>query len=395
MEPEIESPPASPPETAPPRRSGWIWAVAGAVLIAGVIIFFPRPRAEATSGEAATAAPSAPVGKVERLDLSRTVVIPAEFRPYVAVELHAKVSGYLDQMNVDFGDRVTKGQLLCTIEVPELQDQLNNAVANEKSAEADYANAHLVSTRMMAVNRDHPNLVAQQDIDNATARDLAAEAAIAAAKAEVGKYKTMVGYTQITAPCRGVVTHRYVDPGALVETGTASANTQPLLEVSDNYHLRLDFPVSVDYVKDIVVGNTVSGTVESLGGRIFTGKITRATWRVNDDTRTMTTEIEVTNPDLSLVPGMYASVSITVETRPQTLAVPIEAIPPGETNLVYVVNAQNEIEARPVKLGLETPTKYEVLSGLKEGELVLTGNRSPFKPGQKVVAKPSDATALP
>jgi RND family efflux transporter MFP subunit len=368
------------------KRNG-IWAVLAIAVVAVVIFFFTRKRSEAAAGAPRESVPIAPVAKAERTSLSREVVIPAEFRGYVAVQLHAKVSGYLDQMNVDFGDHVKAGQLLITIEVPELHAQLSNAIAEESRAEADYTNAHLIYTRLIGVNKEHPNLVAQQDIDTAEARDLAAKAAIAATKADVGRYRTLVSYTQITAPFDGVVTHRYVDPGALVEAGLSSQNTQPLLEVSDNYHLRLDFPVSVEYVKDIHVGDAITATVESLGGKTYTGKITRATWMVNDDTRTMMTEIEVANPKLELVPGMYASVAIPVDVRTNTLAVPIEAIPPGQTNTIVVVNSQNEIEERPVKLGIETPTHYEVLSGLDEGELVLTGSRRQFKPGEKVEPK--------
>ncbi len=360
------------------------WAVAGATAIVAVVCFYPRKRALATTGPEEAEPPSVPVAKVVREDLTQSEVIPAEFRAYVSVPLHAKVSGYLDKMNVDFGDRVTNGQLLATIEVPELQDELNNAIAVEERAEADYTNAHFISTRLTQVNKEHANLVAQQDVDTANAKDSAARSAIAAARADVGKYRTMASYTNITAPFDGVVTHRYVDPGALVEAGTSSANLQPLLQVSDNFRLRLDFPVSVAYVKDIKVGSEISGTVESLGNRTFTGKITRATWMVDDETRTMTTEIEVTNADLSLVPGMYASVSVPVAVHPHALTVPIEAIPPGETKSVYVINAQNMVEDRRVTLGMYTATKYEVLSGVKEGELVLTGSRSQVKPGEKV-----------
>lgn len=365
-------------------KKGGIAAIVVIAIITVVILLHPRKQARAMDGSDPTGTPIVPVAKVERTDLAQTVVIPAEFRPYVSVQLHAKVSGYLDQMNVDFGDQVKAGQLLITIEVPELHDELNNAMAEEKRAEADYTNANLIYTRLMGVNKDHPNLVAQQDIDTATAKNFSAQSALAAAKAEVGKYQTLISYTNICAPFDGVVTHRYVDPGALVEAGTASANTQPLLEISDNYHLRLDFPVSVEYVKDIQVGKTVTVKVESLNGKPFTGKITRATWMVNLETRTMTTEIEVDNPNLELVPGMYTSVAIPVDVHKDTLAVPIEAIPPGETNSVYVVNSQNEIEDRPVKLGINTPNKYQVISGLKENELVLTGSRSQFKPGEKV-----------
>jgi RND family efflux transporter MFP subunit len=371
-----------------------LWTVVGAGIIAGVICLYLRKQANAPAGPPTESVPMAAVARVERADLSRTVVIPAEFRGYVAVDLHAKVSGYLDQMNVDFGDRVKAGQLLITIEVPELQDQLNNAMAEEQRAEADYTNAHLIYTRLSDVNQAHPNLVAQQDIDTASAKDLETRAAISSAKAEVGRYRTLVSYTQITAPFAGVVTCRYVDPGALVEAGMSSGTTQPLLQITDNYHLRLDFPVSVEYVKDIRVGDAITGTVESLGGKSFAGKITRATWKVNDTTRTMTTEIEVPNPNLELVPGMYARVAIPVDVRTNVLAVPIEAVPPGQTNTIDVVDDQNEIQERPVRLGLDTPTKYEVLSGLKEGELVLTGSRAQFKPGEKVEPKVEESLAL-
>lgn len=355
------------------------------IVIVAAVLLHSHKQASASAEQTST--PVVPVAKVERADLSRTVVIPAEFRPCVSVQLHAKVSGYLNQMNVDFGDRVKAGQLLITIEVPELHDELNNAMAIERQAEADYTNANLIYTRLVDVNKDHPNLVAQQDIDTATAKNFAAEASLNAAKAGVGKYQTLVSYTNIVAPFDGVVTHRYVDPGALVEAGTATANTQPLLQVSDNYHLRLDFPVSVEYVKDIHVGDTVLAKVDSINDKTFSGKITRASWMVNEDTRTMMAEIEVDNSNLELVPGMYASVSIPVDVHANTLAVPIQAVPPGQTSSVYVVNAQNEIEERPVKLGIDTPTQYEVISGLKEGEMVLTGSRGQLKPGEKVEPK--------
>lgn len=346
-----------------------------------------RPASEET--------PSAPVAKVIRTNLQRVVVIPAEFRPYVAVALHAKVSGYLQTMKVDFGDRVKAGELLATIEVPELRDQLNNALAEEAQAEANYTNAHLIYQRLMSVNRQHPNLIAQQDIDDATAKDLAARAAITAAQAEAGRYRTLVSYTQITAPFDGIVTRRSMDPGALVAAGTATEETIPLLEISDNYRLRLDFPVSVEYVSDIRVGNRITGVVESLDGMPFSGKITRAAWQVNDDTRTMTTEIEVENTNLQLVPGMYARVSVPVELHPNALAVPIQAVPPGATNTLYLVNAQNVVEERLVKLGMETPGHVEVLSGVREGEWVLTGSRGLYYPGEKVDPVPPATNGPP
>jgi len=362
-----------------------VLSVLTVAIIVAITLLATSKSGKANLAATAPATPSVAVVKVTREDLAREIKVPAEFRPYTEVELHAKVSGYLQQMNVDFGDRVKAGQLLATIEIPELKDELDNAAATEKKAEADYRNAHLAYSRLTAVNQDHPNLVAQQDLDTAESRDSDTSAAIAAAKAEVEKYQTLLDYTKITAPFDGVVTRRYTDPGSMIQAGTAS-QALPLLRLSDNYHLRLDFPVSVDYVQDIHVGDPVDVQIESLGGKTFTGKISRFTDRVDETTRTMTAEMEGANSKLELIPGMYATVVLKADQRPHAVAIPTEAVSAGKST-VLVVNANNEVEQRTITLGMETPTKYEVLSGVKEGDLVLIGNTSQLKPGEKVEPK--------
>ena len=366
-----------------------VFAAAGVAVAMGLLWWcVRRTRAEGGRATVSSALPMVAVAKVDREDLYREVTIPAEFRPYEEVELHAKVSGYVSEMKVDFGDQVKSGQLLATLEVPELSDELHNAMAAAQKAEADHADAHLVYTRLVGVNQQQPNLVAQQDLDTAETKDRATAAAIDAAKAEVGKYQTMLAYTRITAPFDGVITWRDADPGALIQAGTTSdTQAKSLLRISDNYRLRLDFPVSVEYVKNIHLGDKVDVRVESLGGRSFHGTISRFTQKVNDTTRTMITEIEVPNPDLEIIPGMYATVVLNVENHPQSLAIPIQASASGGTTKVLVVNANHEIEERPVTLGLETPSRYEVVSGLREGDLVLMGNPAQLKPGQKVEPK--------
>jgi len=371
-------------------RFGVFFKILAAAFVIGLGMLWAahHARSQAPVNADLTGAPTATVAKVTREDLYKEVTIAAEFRPYVEVALHAKVSGYVRKMNVDFGDQVKAGQLMATLEVPELQAELDNAQATGQKAQADYTNAHLIYTRLQSVNKDHPNLVAQQDLDTAEANELTTAAAIAAAKANVEKYQTMVSYTQITAPFDGVVTHRYADPGTLIQAGTSS-DTQalPLVRVSDNYRLRLDFPVTVDYVKDVQLGDSVEVRVDSLNGKTFTGTISRFTHEVDDNTRTMITEIEVPNPNLELVPGMYATVVLKVERRPQVLAIPTEAVAGEKTPTVYVVNQVNQIEEHSVKLGLETADKYEILSGLHEGDLVVIGTRSGFQAGQKVEPK--------
>jgi len=360
------------------------------VALAGGLALGCSRHAAAQTPESHEASPTAVTGvvKVTREDLFKEVKYLAEFRPHEEVELHAKVSGYVSEIKVDFGDQVKAGELLATLEVPELQADLDHAQAAAQKAAADHANAHLVYTRLRSVNHDHPNLVAQQDLDTATANDQSTAGAMAAAKADTEKYQTLVAYTKITAPFDGVVTRRYADPGALLQAGTSSdTQAKSLLRLSDNYRLRLDFPVTVDYVKDIQVGGAVEVHVDSLGGKKFTGRISRFTREVNEETRKMTTEIEVTNLDLQLMPGMYATVVLKVEKRAGALAIPIEAISPGKTPTVYLVNHDHEIEPRAVTLGLETPDKYEVLSGLQAGDLVIVGNRAALQTGQKVEPK--------
>lgn len=359
-----------------------------AAMCAAIFWTTHRMHAQSETAPDSPAPAPVPVVKVRREDLFKQVTIAAEFRPYVEVTLHAKVSGYVNRMNVDFGDTVKAGQLLATLEVPELHDELASAQAAEKKAEADFTNAHLIYSRLQSVNKDHPNLVAQQDLDTAQANDLTTSAAIAAAKANVGKYQTMLAYTQIAAPFDGVITHRYADPGALIQAGTSSdTQSLPLVRVSDNYKLRLDFPVTVDYVKNVKLGDEVEIKVDSLDGKTFTGKISRFTHEVDDNTRTMITEIEVPNPNLELVPGMYASVELKVEKHAQALAVPTEAVAAGKSPTVLLVNREHQLEQRAVKLGLETPDKYEILSGLDEGDLVVVGNRSQFQAGEQVEPK--------
>lgn len=365
------------------------FAVLTTVVVAGLIticlIVRYRAHASVKYEQVSAALPSVAVVKVKREDLYKEVTIPAEFRPYVEVELHAKVSGYVDKVNVDFGDKVQAGELLATLIVPELQDELHNAIATQEKAEADYTNANLIYTRLLAVNEQHPHLVAQQDIDTAAANDQMASATIAAAKADVGRYRSLVSYTRITAPFDGVVTWRYADPGALIQAGTSSdSQSLPLVRVSDNYLLRLDFPVSVEYIQDMHVGDPVTVRVDSLGGKMFTSKITRYTDKVDEDTRTMMVETEMPNSNLEVKPGMYATVVFEVENRTNALTVPVQTVTGDKNSTVFVVNGSGEVEERNVTVGLETSDKYEILSGLKEGELVMVGNPRHIMPGQKV-----------
>ena len=375
-----------------------------AVLLAALGTALPgctRTSANAPAPGPETNAPTVAVAPVVRADLWIPVTIPAEFHPFAEVTLHAKVSGYLDQLNVDIGDRVKAGQLLATLEVPELKAELDRAMAALDHAGADATNALRAYTRLAAVNRRQSNLVAQQDLDTAEARSLTAAAALNGARAEVERLRTLSGYTRLTAPFDGVITARFADPGALIQSGSGSdTQTRPVVRVSDNFRLRLDFPVPAAYVRDVHVRDPVEVQVQSLGGKLFNGRIARCAGRIEPETRTMSAEAEVANPGLEITPGMYARVELKVQRRPGVLAVPIEAAVRAERPdqaAVLLVNPTHVVEERRVTLGLETPSRCEVMAGLHEGDLVIVGNRSRVHPGQPVAPRPvpSPAPAAP
>jgi len=345
--------------------------------------------------EPAPGAPEVAVAVVTREDLFKELTVQAEFRPYQEIDLHAKVAGFLQRIDVDIGDQVKAGDLIGVLEVPELEDDLARAVAAEQQAEAGYKEAHLNYERLVSVNRSRPNLVAQQDLDAAEAKDSATAAAIAAARADEKKYRTLADYTRITAPFSGVITKRYADPGALIQAGTSSdTQSMPLIRLSENDRLRLDFPVSGSYADEITVGEAVEIRLDGKT-RPLSGVVSRFSRRINQETRTMETEVEVPNADLKLIPGMYATVVLKLQLRPRTLAIPVEAVAGNARPTVYVVNASQQIEERAVQIGLETPSKLEVLAGLHEGDRVMIGNRSQVHVGQTVTAQPITLSSAP
>ena len=367
------------------------------------------PRAD--SGPSAT--PVAVV-KVTRQNLASQLEIASEFLPYQEVDVYAKVSGYVQKLYVDWGTHVKKGQILADLEIPELQQQLQQDDANVHRGESDlerareelnrsnseYNVAHLTYSRLADVQKTQPGLVAQEDIDVSQGKDEQANAGLSAAKdslaaseqglmgakAAFEKDKALYAYSHITAPFDGVVTSIQAYTGALLPAGTSSnIGNSALCHLSQNDLLRLVIPVPERAVPDIHDGQNVAVNVSALD-RTFNGKIVRFSDQIDMQTRTMHTEVQVPNPKFELVPGMYASAQIPLHTAANVLSLPIQAVQPtGEgKGSVLVVNAENRLEKRDVTLGLQVATQVEILSGLQENELVVFGEQGQYRPGQVV-----------
>lgn len=360
-------------------------------------------------------APTITVGvtKVVRKSLGREISLSSELVPFQEIDVYAKESGYVKKLLVDYGTRVKAGQVMAILEIPELEAQLQEDQAGIKNAvnqvsraqhelyryQAQYKALHLQYTRLNEVSESQPGIVAQQEVDDAQGKDMAAssqvdagQAALEAAQSQLSVTKaklvhdqSLFDYSKITAPFPGVVTERYANLGTLVQAGTGSSTqAMPIVRLSQDDLFRLVIPVPESYVRYIHVGDHVDVRVPSLN-RTFPGKVARFSVDVKEETRTMHTEVDVLNPDRVLIPGLYADADLTLEHKEDIPSVPLQALNhENDKTTVFVVNATGEIEDRPVSLGIQTATDAEVVAGLTEGEQVVVSDRSGLKPGEKV-----------
>jgi RND family efflux transporter MFP subunit len=183
----------------------------------------------------------------------------------------------------------------------------------------------------------------------------------------------------------GVIIWRYADTGALIQAGTTSdVQSLPVVKLSQSDLLRLRLPVPEDAVQYIHEGDVVQVRVDAVN-RTFTGKVVRFTRNVSTETRTMETEIDVPNNDLTLTPGMYANTTLQLEHHDDALTIPVQAIlQNGNQTSVLIVDAQNRVQPRSIQLGIQSSSRAEVLSGLNEGDRVITGAQSNYQQGEQV-----------
>jgi RND family efflux transporter MFP subunit len=406
------------------QKKWWIVgaALAGAALLGWLL--FGRTRTEADDpnhpGQVNGDTPAA-VARVERHNLGNTLTIAGEFKAFQDVDVHAKVAGYIRKIYVDVGDHVRAGQTLAILEVPELAAQLAGADAAERRAKEEigrvqgdlerakstHSAMHSAYARLSDAAKTRQGLVAQQELDDSQAKDLEAEAQVSSAKAALSaaqqelevaqanqkQVSALSDYTRISAPYAGVVTNRYADTGALIAAGT-STSTQaiPVVRIAQISVLRLVLPIPESVAGQIHLGDPVKVHVQALNEDIE-GKVSRFAGSLDLQTRTMETEIDFDNRNGRLLPGMYAETRLSLAERKNVLTVPLEAVVRnGEEATVLHVDAQNTLEERHVKLGLEDGSNVEVISGLADGDRVVIGNRSQFHNGEKIQPKEVSAS---
>jgi RND family efflux transporter MFP subunit len=391
-------------------------AAIAAVVIVGLVTLRLITRTTTKVDASEETLPSAAVALVTRAPIENAVTLSGAFHAYQQVDVHSKVAGYIRKIYVDVGDHVKAGQTLAVLEVPELSAEVSGAQAglrrakdavaraqsNVHSAESIYAAYHAAYQRLKQASETRPGLIAEQELDDSMAKDKDSEAKVesdkaalaeaqsqlAVAQAELERMNAMEDYTHVTAPFAGVVTKRYADTGTMIQAGTSSdTQSMPVVQLAEYTKLRLVVPVPESAVPGLQLGSVVQVHVTAMN-QDFEGKVARFADALNDETRTMHTEIDVKNPDGALKEGMYAEAKLILKQHKDALTVPIQALERNSTGAsVLIVDAQGRVEKRQVKLGVESSDRVEVVDGLSDNDRVIVGNRSEFREGEKVQPK--------
>jgi len=312
--------------------------------------------------------------------IERTTELPGEFYPFLSVQLHAKVAGYVDKVLVDRGTFVKQGELLIQLSAPEMtahvtqaEAQLTSAESDEAQAEAQLAAAQSTYTRTEEASKT-PGAVAGNDIVQAKQQAEAAQAlvrsrqrAVESLKSNLKAQQDLLAYLRVTAPFDAVISTRHVHPGTLVGPGSDI----PLLQLDQISHLRLTVAVPEADVSGINNGTKVDFTVSAYADRSFSGIIARRAYSIDMKTRTMPVELDVMNAQHLLAPGMYASVLWPVERSRVSLLVPPTGIVTTTQRVFVIRNNDGRAQWIDVRRGLTVGNLVEVFGNLKAGDEIV------------------------
>ena len=296
--------------------------------------------------------------------ITRSITLPAQVLADQHVTLYAKVSGYLQNIAVDKGDTVKAGAVLAHIEMPELIAARVRQQAELRAAAADYG-------RIQESSQKAPDLVVPQMLDQARGR-------FEIARASLDQSETMLRYATVTAPFGGVITQRFVDPGALTQAGTA------LVTLMDFSKVRLQVAVPELEASRVAVGQPVTVVTENLPGMPFDGKVARFTYALDTASRTMLAEVSLDNPKLALRPGMLVTAKLGIERKDSAPIMPTDALVMEKTNaFAYVLDGEKAAK-HPLKIGFNDGQNVEVLEGLNPEDAIILVGKLNLSNGQTV-----------
>ncbi len=309
-----------------------------------------------------------------------TLVLPGSIAAYNRGTIYARASGYVTGWFVDIGARVKKGDVLATIDAPDLDQQLMQARADLASAKANLELANVTLQRWQRLATQ--NIVSQQDKDEKSGDQLAKQAAVEAAKANVARLEALTAFKNLTAPFDGIVTSRSLDIGDLVNAG---GNTgRALFQVSDLHKVRIYVNVPQAFLADMKPG--VKATL-NLPGReeTFEAVLTSTSNSLTENNRSALVELQAENPEDTLWPGAYAEVHFHIPSNTDVLRIPATALIFGPEGLrVAVVGPDDTVISKPVHLGRNLGKEVEIVGGLSLDDRIIDSPQESLAAGEKV-----------
>jgi RND family efflux transporter MFP subunit len=340
---------------------------------------------------AQTAVPPVQVVYPQQGAPTHTLDLPGNVVAWYEAPIYAQVSGYVKMWYVDYGAKVKKGQLLATIDAPELDQQYQAAQAQLAVAQTKYRIASLTAKRYGALSGTQA--VSQQQVDVEIADAAAGLAQVQAAQDDVARYAALEGFKQVVAPFSGVVTSRQTDVGDYVsaaggDVGSGGKSTE-LFSVADIHEMRVFVDVPQDDASSLQNGLTASVELPQFPNRIFTARFATTAGAFNPVSRTVTTELTIDNPHDTIWPGSYADVRLAVKSNPNLLIIPEQALLFRAQGLqVAVVKPDNSVHLQDVKLGLNLGSSVQVLSGLSAADRIIDNPSDGLLDGQHVQIVP-------
>lgn len=315
-------------------------------------------------------------------EMNTSIQLPGELIAYQQVDLYAKVSSFVKTLKVDIGSEVTQGQLLMTLEAPELTSQLAAADSRLKAQEALYTASKLNYDRLLETSKT-PGTISKNDLDQAIAKRNSDLAQLNAAKAAYKEVGNIQGYLEIRAPFSGVISARNVNLGAYVgPTGTGSA--LPIFTLQEQKHLRLAVSIPELYTGYLKEGDAVNFTVKSIPNASFTAKVKRLSGALDARLRAERVEMDVPNPNKQLLPGMVADVAIALPAHASTYTVPKSAVVDGAEGIFVIRSKDNKAEKVAIKKGRSTDDRIEIYGDIAEGDILVAEANEEIHTGDKI-----------
>jgi len=385
--PEIVRPPDLPP-AAPRHALLLVGGVLLALIIAGAAIFLTR-QSEANALAKETEAASIPTVAVVQPSSASTsdeLVLPGNLQAYEDSPIFARTNGYLVRWYKDIGSKINKGELLATIDTPEVDQELSQARASREQIKAQLELAKISAERW--TNLRKTDSVSQQEADQQTSGYQQAQANLAAAEANVRRLEQLESFKNVYAPFAGVLTKRTVDPGALINAG-AGASGKELFDIARVDPLRVYVNVPQAYAPTIKTGMKATITLQEFPGQKFSGAVARTADAIDVNTRTLLTEVDVPNRDGKLLPGSFGQVHFATGTNVPRLTIPVNTMLfRAEGPRVAVVDKDGKVQLRPISIGRDFGTTLEILGGVDPSDRIIINPGDSLEEGQQVnVAK--------